>query len=368
MRDYFFAISRLTVLLTRRYFRNRTAIFFSIFFPLIFLFIFGGLFGKSNNTSFKVAVINDSHTAFSQQFVSMIDKSSIFKVQPGITNLDDAKEKMNQSQLDSIIQLPPTFGQPGANHLPSGQVNVFYSDSSPQTGQTVASVIQSILSGVNAKLTGISPPLTVASQSTSQNGLTSFDYIFSGLLGFSILGLGIFGPVNTLPAEKNTGALTRLRVTPLRPSQFIISYMLSSLLTGVLSITCMFLIATTLFHFHMEGNYLVFILYALLGAITIFGIGVGVGGWAKNVRAAAPLSNIVSFPMMFLSGTFFPRYLMPEWLQHISAFLPLTPIVDGLRMILTEGKTFTDLGPQLALLAVWTIIIYTAAFRVFSWD
>jgi ABC-2 type transport system permease protein len=59
---------------------------------------------------------------------------------------------------------------------------------------------------------------------------------------------------------------------------------------------------------------------------------------------------------------------MPEWLQHVTTFLPLTPIIDGIRMIATEGKHLTDIGPQLGLIGLWTIIIYAVAFRVFRWE
>ena len=72
--------------------------------------------------------------------------------------------------------------------------------------------------------------------------------------------------------------------------------------------------------------------------------------------------------MMFLSGTFFPRFLMPEWLQQISAFLPLTPIIDGLRYIVNEGYTVTQLAPQLGIMAAWLVVIYLIAFRVFRWE
>jgi ABC-2 type transport system permease protein len=100
----------------------------------------------------------------------------------------------------------------------------------------------------------------------------------------------------------------------------------------------------------------------------ILGIGLAIGGWARNERQAAPLSNIVVFPMMFLSGTFFPRFAMPHWLQDASNFLPLTPVIDGLRLLITEGKHLTDIGPQLGLIGLWLIVIYFIAFRVFRWE
>jgi ABC-type multidrug transport system permease subunit len=85
----------------------------------------------------------------------------------------------------------------------------------------------------------------------------------------------------------------------------------------------------------------------------------------KERKPSSALSNIIVFPMLFLSGTFFPRFTMPEWLQHVSAFLPLTPIIDGIRMIATEGKASYEIGPQLGMIAIWAVIIYAIAFRVF---
>jgi ABC-2 type transport system permease protein len=130
----------------------------------------------------------------------------------------------------------------------------------------------------------------------------------------------------------------------------------------------MFLVAVLAFNLQIAGNYLELGLFIVLSIILILGIGLAIGGWASNERQAAPLSNIVTFPMMFLSGTFFPRFLMPEWLQNASSFLPLTPVIDGIRYIVTEGYHFTQLGPQLAAMAAWIVIIYLIAFRVFRWE
>jgi len=89
---------------------------------------------------------------------------------------------------------------------------------------------------------------------------------------------------------------------------------------------------------------------------------------AKNERQAAPLANMIVFPMMFLSGTFFPRFLMPEWLQHVTNFLPLTPVIDGIRLIATEGKGVMEILLQLGMIGGWLIVAYVIAFRVFRWE
>jgi ABC-2 type transport system permease protein len=118
----------------------------------------------------------------------------------------------------------------------------------------------------------------------------------------------------------------------------------------------------------MRGSYLDLYALLIIGVITLFGFGMAIGGWAKNENQAAPLSNVVAFPLMFLSGIFFPTFLMPSWLQTVSHYMPLTPIVDSIRMVITENRGLLDLGPQLAIIGAWTVIIYIVAFRLFRWE
>jgi len=228
--------------------------------------------------------------------------------------------------------------------------------------------LQTQFKAINAKFVETKEPFSVASKQLNEKSLTSFDYAFAGLLGFAIIGMGIFGPINVFPELKKMGILRRLSTTPLRVWQYFLSIMMGQATTGLLSIAIMFVVAIAVFHLNVVGNYLELAIYTIFGIIMILGIGLALGGWAKNERQAAPLSNIIVFPMMFLSGTFFPRFLMPEWLQTLSGFLPLTPVIDGIRMIATEGKHLIDLGPQLGLMAIWLVIIYVIAFRVFRWE
>ena len=144
--------------------------------------------------------------------------------------------------------------------------------------------------------------------------------------------------------------------------------MVGQAIIGMFSLAVMFIVAITVFKLEVVGNYFELTAFLILSIIMILGIGLALGGWAKNERQAAPLSNIVVFPMMFLSGTFFPRFLMPEWLQNVSAFLPLTPVIDGIRLIATEGKHLIDILPQVGMVSIWLIVIYFIAFKVFRWE
>ncbi len=369
MKQSLFTITTFARISIKRFFRDKTALFFTVGFPLIFLIIFGGLFGKNTNANFNVGLINQSTSEFSKTFVNQLKSDKIYKISPEVTTLDQARQKISQSQIDAAIILPADFGQiDSARGYPTGQATVLYSQNNEQAGQTLQSVLQGTFNGVNATLVKTDKPFTVTSKTTNDKGLSRFDYTFSGLLGFSILGLGIFGPINYFPRMKEQGILRRLHITPLKVWEYFLSSVLSNAIIGLFAIGVLFMFALTVFHFRMVGNYAELAILIVFGIFSIFGIGLALGGWAKNENQAAPLGNLVSFPMMFLSGTFFPRFLMPEWLQHVTNFLPLTPVIDGIRMIATEGKHLVDLGPQLGLMALWTIVIYAIAFRVFRWE
>ena len=180
--------------------------------------------------------------------------------------------------------------------------------------------------------------------------------------------MGIFGPVNVFPELKKQGILRRLSTTPLKVWQYFIALAMSQSVIGMVSMAVMFAVAIGIFHLQVVGNVFELVGFLIFSIIMILGIGLSIGGWAKNERQAAPLSNIIVFPMLFLSGTFFPRFLMPEWLQNVSSFLPLTPVIDGVRLIVTEGAHYASLLPQLGIMAAWTVVIYFIAFKVFRWE
>lgn len=354
---------------TRRVFRDKVALFFTIGFPLIFLFVFGGLNSGNSDISFKVAVINESDNVSAQDFVKNASNNKVLKVDQEISTLEEAKEKMSRSELDAAIVLPEDFGNmaPGGEY-PTGKANIVYTQNNQQSAQALSSILDAQFKVVNSKYVTTDVPFTVTSEQLNERSLSAFDYTFAGLLGFAIIGMGIFGPINVFPELKKMGILRRLSTTPLKVWQYFLATMIGQVFIGLISLAVMFIVAILVFKLNIVGNYFELALLLILGIITILGIGLALGGWAKNERQVAPLANIIVFPMMFLSGTFFPRFLMPEWLQNISAFLPLTPIIDGIRLIATEGKHLIDILPQVGLIGLWMVVIYAIAFKVFRWE
>lgn len=368
MKRYFHTIIVLAQSYIRQFFRDKVALFFTFLFPLIFLLVFGALNKGMSDISFDIVLVNNSKTEFAKQFEEQAHKNDLFKIKDDITSLEQARERMGRGEIDSIIELPENFGAKDAGGQLSGKVVVYYEEANPQTGQTLGSIMQQTLDKINYDLTKHTDPFTVEQKSTKTAGLTSFDYVFAGLIGFSILSLGIFGMANGFPADKKAGILRRLKATPLRVSQLVLGTALNYLLIGLLSVALMVAVGILLFDFNMRGSYLNLLPFLIASIICMFGFGLAIGGWAKNENQSAPLSNLVAFPMMFLSGVFFPIFILPQWLQQIVQYLPLTPIVDGIRLIITENASLVSLLPELGIIGAWVVVIYTLGFKLFRWE
>lgn len=363
----FATVWSMTKYFTKRYFRDKVALFFTLLFPLIFLFVFGTIFGGTDGPSFNVAIINNSNSEFAKAFVETGKSDDVLKTED-VSGFDEAKEKLGRGEIDGIIELPENFGQLNQKNQPSGQLVIYYDEGDEQVAGAFIAVMQSVLDGINKEFVDVNPPFKLDARTIQTANLSRFDYLFAGLVGFSILSLGIFSMSEGFTGDKKNGSLRRLRVAPIRPWQIISATALNRIFVGIVTVALMFVVAVVVFDFNMRGDYISFLLFTIISTICLFGFGMAIAGWAKDSNQAAPLSNLVSFPMMFLSGVFFPVFLMPDWLQKVTQFIPLTPVVEGLRRITTEGQTILELGPQLAVIAAWTVVIYVIAFKTFRWE
>ncbi len=368
MKHYFQPILIFTAAHLRRFFRDKVYIFFLFILPVMFLFIFGSIYGNNNSSTLKVALFNHSDTSLAQQFTKAAEESGDTIKVVDVGDEAAAQEKVIRGELDGIITLPKEFGAiGGANHVPSGQVSVEYGKNSEQAGQSVAAFMSSVAGSINARITG-QQAVTVKTEAIQKEGLTNFDYVFAGLIGYTILSIGLMGIANILPGDKESGAVKRLRATTISGSQLVLSYALTFLLLGVLIIAIMVILGLTVFHFHMRGSWLNFTIFTTIATLMMLGFGLAVGGWAKNDAQASALANLTMFPMMFLSGVFFPKFLMPDFMQATMNFIPLTPVIDGIRLIMTQNYSLIQVWPQLLAVGVWGVIIYAVAFKSFRWE
>jgi ABC-2 type transport system permease protein len=345
----------LVVASNKMYFRNKVAIFFTMFIPLAFMGVFG-LLSQGSSPGYTLAITNQSQDPLAAQLMGAFKKVDAFKIEE--VGLDTATEKLSKGKVDLQVVIPSD----------PAKIITHYNEAKPQSGLAANMIVEKIVLGFNAQITNTPPALTVQSSGVKTNNLGFIDFILPGILAVSIMQLGIFSVAFAFVSMKSTGMLRRLQATPTHPVQFVLAQGVTRLIVGVLQVVLLAGLGIWLFQFHLNGNPLEFLLVSLLGTVVFVAFGFVVAGWAKDENQAAPIANLISFPMMFLSGTFFPRDGFPGWLQTLTDYFPLTYLADALRRIANEGAHLTQLGGDLLGLTVWGIIIFAVAIKSFRWE
>ncbi len=375
---------------TLMYFRDKTAMFFSFLFPIIFLVIFGFI-SQNDSITINIAYINQSNTGVSQAFDQALSAQIIdnrlgdeanevrmFKNDNEVQNVlseegyDSARvlieEKLNQGDLAAAILVPEDFGEKNEGHI------VLLVDASNQFAGVVEDAVSGILGEFNLEVVArtidgeVPKPYTHSSESVQPSDLGGVDFVIPGIIAFSVMSLGLFSVSQAFVSYKSSGALRRLQTAPLNPLQFLVAQSITRLLMTALNVLIMVVIAVVLFDFNIRGTLIEFVIFGTLGAVMFLGMGFAIAGWAKNENQAAPITNIIFFPLMFLSGIFFPIEMLPDWLRPVAEILPPAFLADGLREIANNAQHIWELGPQLAGIAIWTIIVYFIAVKIFRWE
>lgn len=107
---------------------------------------------------------------------------------------------------------------------------------------------------------------------------------------------------------------------------------------------------------------------AVFGTLASVGIGFAISTTSKTPESANLRGSVIHFPMMFLSGTFWPRDFVPEFMQPVIGLLPLTPLIDAMRAVAARGEGLTPYLPGLAYLGAWGLVAFAIAAWRFRWE
>jgi ABC-2 type transport system permease protein len=178
----------------------------------------------------------------------------------------------------------------------------------------------------------------------------------------------VFGVSGSLVSMRQRNIFRRLRVTPLPLVEFTIARVLSQLALAFTQTAVLLGVGAIAFGVHLSSNVVALVPLVLLGGLAFIMLGFLLGAFAKTSEAADATSNIVTLPMVFLAGIFFPLDGAPSWLQAISRVLPLTYLANGLRDVAIRGHSLGAIWPDLAVLGGTSIVLGAIAIRFFRWD
>jgi ABC-2 type transport system permease protein len=266
------------------------------------------------------------------------------------------------SASDGII-IPADFS---AKYVAGEPVNVtVYGNPSQSSSSIVSGTVIGVVNGFNLERYGGSPIISIT-QTTAQAQVTKYiDFLVPGLVGFSILVSPMFSLVNISSEYKRIKLFKQLSLTPLTKIEWLASKVLFYILLSTTSFLLMVAVGVFAWGAHVVLSVWL-IPFLILGPILFAALGMLVGTVSKNTETAGVVGNLITFPMMFLSGTFFPISLMPTYLQYVAHFLPLFYIIDGLNGVMIYSN-YAQAAIDLLVVTVITTFFFVAAVRLFKW-
>jgi ABC-2 type transport system permease protein len=357
----------------RGYFRNWAGLFFGIVFPVIIIILFGAIFAGGGG-SVTVYVQNKDTGPFptpqmdiATQFVQALNGTNINATWPINVQLVDPSENFTQyladhSASDGII-IPESFS---LNYISNASVTlVVYGNPAQSSSAIVSGTLTAIVNQFNLQRYGGRSIIEMTQTSVNTQQSKYIDFLIPGLIGFSILVSPMFSMVNISSEYKKTKLFKQLSLTPLHKMEWLASKIIWYIILSAISFVLLVAVGILAFDAHITLT-LWLIPFLILGPMLFCSLGMLVGTVTKSIESASVLGNIITFPMMFLSGTFFPISTMPEYLRNFAHALPLFYIVEGLNNVMVFGN-YTSALVDIAVITAITVIFFVAAAKLFKW-
>ncbi|CAA9319906.1 MAG: hypothetical protein AVDCRST_MAG40-1407, partial [uncultured Gemmatimonadaceae bacterium] len=209
--------------------------------------------------------------------------------------------------------------------------------------------------------------LPVRERAVSEPGSRYIDFFIPGLLGFNLMGGGIWGVGYSIVNARSRKLLKRLAATPMSRAQYLASFLLARLVFLVVDVAVVLGFGALVFGVPVRGSLVQVAAIALLGALAFGGLGLLVASRAQTTEGVSGLMNLVMLPMWIASGVFFSSENFPAAVQPVVQALPLTAVNDALRATMLRGAGWGAVAPELLVMAAWMVASYAAAVRLFRW-
>ena len=403
----------------KNWMRSRSGLFFSILFPVLLLIVFGGIFsgigGASQYSLFvqnlDVEMPNSTQSQLSIAFIEALNSTETFsitsvpieensteyardelgplggnirillinegfeddllngtlKIRIGIIfdTIQYFDRYLTDSQRDAVLEGLTQMEQLNAS-IPDAKASLTVMlDPADQSAGMVKSIIMSVANAFNYELIGAENVVEFNEESVTATHFSTVDFYIPGITAAFIMTNGIIALTATTTEFKRRGIIKRLSITPLTKMDWILGNILCQTLLNLMLAAIMIGLGWVIFNVRVIPDVLS-IATILLGSIMFSGIGMTLAGFIKDVEAASAIGNAIAFPMMYLSGTFFPLELMPSFVQTISKVMPLTYFSEGLKHAMIY-KNPEGVYLNLAVVGVLAIIFIMLGSIVTRW-
>ena len=318
----------------KSFYREKTVVFFRLAFPVILILVFGTIFMERDNQIFDLSVQDLDQTTSSEQLVEAIHLSKRFN----ITRVSPAADAQNYAKINKhnlIVIIPKDFEMSMMQKMESNNSGTPVSltkvyDPSAFGVTTKIGVLDMVLAGINQEMSGKPPLILSESISILKKKYRFIEFFVPGIIAMAVMTASLFGAVNVNAELLQKGVIRKLCTTPITRIDWILSNVLYQFLLAVLSTAVMLLVSYVVFKVNLAINAWL-VVFIALDVFSFVGLGMILTRVAREAESAAAAADALMFPMMFLSGTFFPVEMMPEFLQTFARVLPLYYVNEGLR-------------------------------------
>jgi ABC-2 type transport system permease protein len=297
------------------------------------------------------------------------------------TSFADIKTKIQNGDIYGGIIIPENF----STNLMTGKqatITVITDQSNPQISQMIQSVLTQTIDGMSIQLAenkvmqlnpsigeenslSVVKPYNVEMQGIVPGNPNYFQFVAPGIIAMVVMMSLMTALPRAISHEKEVGTLDGMMAAPVNRMSILIGKTIAQMVRGMIQGIIILILAVSLFGVTIYGSIPLIFALLLLGVFSFVGLGIVITSFAKNEETAAMMMMTVMFPMMFLSGVFFPIAQMPWFMQDISKVLPLTYATTALRKVMTLGAGIPSIATELGVLIGFGAVMITIAVPVF---
>lgn len=315
--------------------RDRGSLIFTLLVPIVLIVGLSFVFGGPERAVFKVGVLTQDLAAQTYPFLKerYIEFVTVTDEQKAIRNV-------SRHELDLLLDL-------------RGEPRYWVNTDSPK-----GYIVEKLL---------LANDHDALRQPVSGEAVRYVDWLFPGILGMNMMFSCLFGVGYVVLRYRKTGFLKRLHATPITAAEFLSAQILSRLGLILLVTTMLYVSVSLIIDFHSAGSLLLLFLVAVLGALSMIALGLVIAARFASEELVNGLLNLLTWPMMLLSGIWFSLEGSPAWVRAAAQLFPLTHILDAARAITLDGAGFTQVAPHLIYLAVTAVVFLAFGAWSFRW-
>jgi len=247
----------------------------------------------------------------------------------------------------------------------SATITYIYDPSSTSVS-TKMEILNSVFAEINQRMSGKPPFIRSAETSILTKKYRFIEFFIPGIIAMAVMTASLFGTVNVNTELRQKNIIRKLSTTPITRTDWILSNILYQFILSVLSTMAILVVSYAVFRVSLQINGWLPV-FIVLDVFAFVGIGMILTRFVREAQSAAAAANAIMFPMMFLSGSFFPIEMMPGFLQTLARILPLYYVNEGLRASMVFVDNMAALRHS-AIIGVFAAVVFLLGIIATKWE